>query len=49
MRIAAARADQLFPGGFRLRAHVGDTVSQSCMLQAFSLVLALLTGSSLLT
>ncbi|KAG0608234.1 hypothetical protein M758_8G090100 [Ceratodon purpureus] len=27
VRIAAARADQMFPGGFRLRAHVGDTVS----------------------
>lgn len=26
VRIAANRAEQLFPGGFRLRAHVGDTV-----------------------
>jgi len=25
VRIAANRAEQLFPGGFRLRAHVGDT------------------------
>jgi hypothetical protein len=32
VRIAAARAEQLFPGGFRLRAHVGDTVSQPRML-----------------
>lgn len=25
VKIATARAEQLFPGGFRLRAHVGDT------------------------
>lgn len=28
VKIAAARAEELFPGGFDLRVHVGDTVCQ---------------------
>ena len=37
MRIAANRAEQLFPGGFRLRAHVGDTVRTSLIFEILSL------------
>lgn len=38
MRIASARAEQLFPGGFRLRAHVGDTVRHLTLRAQFSSV-----------
>lgn len=37
VRIAANRAEQLFPGGFRLRAHVGDTVRPSLIFEIWSL------------
>lgn len=32
MKIAADRAEKLFPGGFDLRVHVGDTVCFSSLL-----------------
>ena len=35
VRIAANRAEQLFPGGFRLRAHVGDTVRPSLIFEIY--------------